>query len=281
MSSTEAARPGGLGVGRFLWSELRLITGRRRNQAGLAVLALVPVLIAVSVRIWPPGGGGGPDLVSRITDNGFFVALTALAVEITMFLPLAIAMLAGDAVAGEANQGTLRYLLTVPVNRTRLLVVKYLSLCVGAFAGCLVIALTGVVVGGAIFGLHPMVTLSGDQVGIGGTALRLLLVVGYLSCGLSALAAVGLFVSTLTEQPIAATVAVMIVIILMTILNALSQLDWLHPWLITHHWGAYADLLRNPMAFDGVGRGLAVFAAYAVVFWLAAWARFTTKDITN
>src|SRR3954447_2622553 len=81
---------------RFLRSELWLIFGRRRNWAGMAVLAAVPVLIAVAVKVSPPGGGGGdggggPDFFASITSNGLFVALAALTVELPLFLPLAVA----------------------------------------------------------------------------------------------------------------------------------------------------------------------------------------------
>ena len=101
---------------RFLRSELRLIFRRRRNLAGLLVLAAVPVLIAVAVKVSVAGrGDGGPDFFGSITENGLFVALAALTIELGLFLPLAVAAISGDAVAGEANLGTLRYLLTVPV----------------------------------------------------------------------------------------------------------------------------------------------------------------------
>ena len=124
---------------------MRLILGRRRNKAGVLVLAAVPVLLAIALRASDPASeGGGPDLISAATSNGVFVALTALTVEMALFLPLAVAVLSGDTVAGEANIGTLRYLLTVPVGRTRLLVVKYLSLVVGALIGVVVVAGTGV-----------------------------------------------------------------------------------------------------------------------------------------
>ena len=78
---------------RFLRSELWLIFGRRRNWAGLAVLASLPVIIAISSKISPPGGGGGgegPDFFASITSNGLFVALAALTVELPLFLPLAV-----------------------------------------------------------------------------------------------------------------------------------------------------------------------------------------------
>ena len=148
---------------RFFWSEVRLVAGRRRNQAGLAVLAAVPVVVAFAVKASAPRPGRGPDFLSSITSNGLFVALTALTAEIAMFLPLAVAMLCGDAIAGEANQGTLRYLLTVPVTRTRLLFVKYASLVFGALWGVTLVAVTGVLVGAALFGVGPLTTLSGSQ----------------------------------------------------------------------------------------------------------------------
>ena len=266
---------------RLLRSELRLIGGRRRNQMGLLVLAAVPIVMAIAVKVSEPGPGRGPDVLSSITANGLFVPLAALGGEIGMFLPLAIAMLAGDAIAGEANLGTLRYLLTVPVHRTRLLAVKYASLCIGAVWGVAAVALPGAAIGIALFGTGPLTTLSGSQIGFGAAVWRVVLVMLYLAAGLAGLAAVGLFISTLTEQPIAASIALLIFTILSWILDAVPQLEWLHPWLIVHEWLSFGDLLRDPIAWDNVVRGLWVNGAYAVVFWLAAWARFSSKDITS
>jgi ABC-2 type transport system permease protein len=266
---------------RLLRSELRLIGGRRRNQAGLAVLAAVPIVMAIAVKQSAPAPGEGPDFLSSITSNGLFVALAALSVEIGFFLPLAMSMLAGDSIAGEANIGTLRYLLTVPVHRTRLLAVKYVSLCIGAFWGVTAVALPGAVAGVILFGTGPMTTLSGTQISFGAALWRVLLVMLYLSAGLAGLAAVGLFISTLTEQPIAAAIALMMFTIVSWILDAVPQLAWLHPWLIVDHWLAFGDILRDPMAGTEIGRGLFTAAGYAVVFWLASWARFSSKDITS
>src|SRR5688572_15326022 len=162
---------------RLYRSELTLIFGRRRNWAGLAVLAAVPLIIAVVTRIWPPAGGPGggpggeggegPSFFNDITSNGLFVALTALTAELPLFLPLAVAAIAGDAVAGEANQGTLRYLLAVPVHRTRLLLVKYAGVVIFAFAAALLVAAVGTVAGLALFGGGDVLLLSGTTVGFG------------------------------------------------------------------------------------------------------------------
>lgn len=267
---------------RFLRSELRIIFGRRRNLAGLGVLAAVPVMIAVAVKVSSPGPGGeGPDFFASITDNGLFVALSALTIEMGLFLPLAVAAISGDAVAGEANLGTLRYLLAVPVRRTRLLAVKYAAIVLFSFVATLVVTVTGIVMGLALFGGGDMTLLSGTQIGFGAGLVRVALATAYLSVGFASLGAVGIFVSTLTEQPIGATIAVVIFCVGSFILDTIPQLGWLHPYLVNHYWTAFGDLFRDPIAWDGVQHGLFLAAVYAVVFWLAAWARFAGKDITS
>lgn len=265
---------------RFLRSELRIIFGRRRNQAGLAVLAVVPIILAVSIKA-SGEGAGGDDFFGDIVGNGLFVALAALTVELPLFLPLAVAVISGDSIAGEANLGTLRYLLTVPVGRTRLLGVKFLAITIFAFIATLVVVVVGAVIGLILFGGGNMTLLSGSQISLGEGLFRVLLTTCYLAVGFAALGAVGLFVSTLTEQPIAAMIAVVILNVAMFILDSLPQFSWLHPWLLTHWWMSFGDLFRDPIAWPGLIRGLLTAAGYAAVFWLAAWSRFGNKDVTS
>jgi ABC-2 type transport system permease protein len=266
---------------RFLRSELKIIFGRRRNIAGMGVLAAVPVILAVSVRLSSSSQGGGSDFIIGIAGNGLFVAFGALALELPLFLPLAVSAISGDAVAGEANLGTLRYLLAIPAGRTRLLAIKYTAIVIFALAATFLVALVGSIMGLALFGGGDMTLLSGTQTSLADSLWRLALSSLYLAAQFSALGAIGLFVSTLTEQPIGATIAIVLVDVLMFILDSISQLDWLHPWLLTHWWTAFGDLLRDPIATESIQRGLMTAAAYAAVFWLAAWARLSTKDISS
>ena len=288
MSAAEAARTAPAGVTRgpsprFLRSELKLIFGRRRNLAGLGVLAAVPIIIALAVKYSgsPRGGGGGPGFVSQATSNGLFVGLAALTVELPLFLPLAVAAISGDAVAGEANVGTLRYLLATPVQRPRLLAVKYTAVVIFTVAAVLLIALVGVGLGLALFGTGPVTLLSGTQVSTGVGLWRLLLVCGYLVVCLAAFGAIGLFVSTLTEQPIGATIGVVSLAVISQILDSVTQLSAIHPYLPTHYWLAFGDLLRDPIATDQLSMGVVSAAVYAAIFLTAGWARFATKDITS
>lgn len=267
---------------RFFRSEIGLIFGRRRNLIGMLVLAAPALLISIAVKTSASDPGrDAPDFFSSITENGLFVALAALTIEMTLFLPLAVSAIAGDSVAGEANSGTLRYLLTVPVARVRLLIVKYAGIVVAAFVATLVVALAGVLTGVLFFGGGNLTLLSGTQIGFWAGFARVLGAVLYLTVGLAALGAVGLFMSTLTEQPIGATIATLIFSAASAILDSIPQVSWLHPYVITHHWTAFGDLFRSPIAWAGIWSGLWLAAGYIAVFLLAAWARFSTKDVTS
>ena len=268
---------------RFLGSELRLVFGRRRNRVGVGVLFGLVVLVGIALKVSAlrhPRSAAG-DLMSAVAGNGIFLGFAGLSVEIALFLPLAVAVLAGDAIAGEANQGTLRYLLIAPVARGRLLVMKAVSLAIGSLVGATVVAVGGLLTGAVLFGVGPLTSLSGTRLGIGDGLLRLMLATLYLAAGLSALAMIGLFISTLTEQPVAATVATAMASTLLWVLDAVPQLDWLHPWLLVDRWMSFTDLLRDPVFTDRILAGLGVDAAYAAVFLLLAWLRFRNKDVTS
>jgi ABC-2 type transport system permease protein len=266
---------------RFFRSELWLIFGRRRNWVGLAVLALPPVILAIAVKATADNPGNGGGLINSILQNGLFVALAALALEAPLFLPVAVASIAGDAVAGEANLGTLRYLLTVPVNRTRLLAVKFGAMAVFTAAATLLVAAVGVLVGLPLFGGGDLVTLSGSTVSMGSGILRLTLICGYLIVYLVSLGAIGLFISTLTEQPIGATIALLLLTITSQILDQIEQISMIHRYLPTHYWLRFDGLLRDPADYGALLPGLVCALAYTVIFSTAAWARFTSKDISG
>lgn len=266
---------------RLLRSELRLVMTRRRNLVMLAVLALAPTIIGVAIRLSRPSDGDGPPFLAAISENGLFLVLTALVACLPVFLPLAVAVVAGESVAGEASTGTLRYLLVTPVRRGRLLVVKLLAIWVYALAAAVTVAVTGLVVGAVLFGLGDMVLLSGTTVGVGEALWRALLVTLYVTAMLTTVAAVGLFVSTLTEVPLAAMSATAITVVVVQILGAVPQLAPLHPWLFTDDWFAFGDLLRDPVRWSGVVDGLGLQAAYVAVFGALAWARLAGKDVTS
>ena len=279
----DAPRRRALPTGRLLRSELRLLFGRRRNQVLLLVLAVVPVIVGVAIRVSSGEAepGEGPPFLDRVSGNGLFLAFTGLATVVPFFLPLTMGVVSGDAVAGEAQAGTLRYLLTVPVSRARLLAVKYGGLVAFALAASLLVAAVGLVVGWALFPIGDVTLLSGTSVSIPSAVVRAGLVALYVTVSLAGLAAIGLAVSTFTEVPVAAMATTVVLAITSQILDAVPQLDWLHPFLFTHQWLAFGDLLRDPVPTGALVDGLVLQAAWTAVALAVAWSRFTTRDITS
>jgi ABC-2 type transport system permease protein len=268
---------------RLVRSELGLVFRRRRNQAMLAVLACVPALIGLAVWLSsaPDGEGGGPAFISRISQNGLFLCFASLVVAIPLFLPLAVSVVAGEAVAGEAHTGTLRYLLVVPVSRTRLLAVKYAGVVAYTLAAALTVAVMGVIVGVALFPVGPVTLLSGATLPFGDALVRAFLVAMYVVAMMAGVGAIGLFISTLTEVPVGAMAATVILTIVAEILDTIPQVSAIHPYLFTHWWLQFGDLLRSPVPVDGLAKGLITQAAYVMVFLSAAWARFGNRDVTG
>jgi len=264
----------------LLGSELGTMFRRWRTIVMLVALAFVPVLIAVAVRLTGAGSRGrGPAFLGQITDNGLFVVFTAITVSIPLFLPLTVGVVAGDAIAGEANSGTLRYLLIAPIGRVRLLLVKFVASCAFVAAAVLAIVIGGVVAGAALFPIGPVTLLSGDTVGIGDAFGRVLLLAGYAAVSLIGLCAIGLFISTLTTMPVGAMAATVVIAGVSQVLDQLPQFDAIHPYLPTHYWLGFADLLRSPIVFDSYGQNLLLQLGYVILFGGFAIARFTTKDI--
>ncbi|WP_407700928.1 ABC transporter permease [Streptomyces hirsutus] len=278
-----------LGAFGLFRSELLTTFRRWRTLALLGVLAAVPVLVGIAVKIETGdgsasggggGGGAGPAFISQITNNGLFLVFTALAATLPFFLPMAIGVVAGDSLAGEANAGTLRYLLVAPAGRTRLLLTKYAAVLAFCLAATLVVALSALAVGALLFPFGDLTTISGTRIGFAEGLGRALLIALVVAASLIGVAALGLFVSTLTSSGIAAMATTVGLLITVQILDQIPQLDALHPYFFSHYWLSFADLLRDPVYWDDLVRNLGLQSLYALVFGSAAWARFTTKDIT-
>ncbi|WP_411092935.1 ABC transporter permease [Streptomyces sp. 049-1] len=275
----------------LLRSELLITFRRWRTLALLGVLAAVPVLVGIAVKIETSdgssslgggggGGGEGPAFISQISNNGLFLVFTALAATLPFFLPMAVGVVAGDAIAGESSAGTLRYLLVAPAGRTRLLLTKYATVIAFCLAATLVVAVSALAVGALLFPLGDLVTISGTRIGYAEGLGRALLIALVVAASLVGVAALGLFVSTLTGSGIAAMATTVGLLITVQILDQIPQLHALQPYFFSHYWLSFADLMREPVYWDDLVKNLGLQALYAAVFGSAAWARFTSKDIT-
>lgn len=268
--------------GRLVISELGMTFRRRRNLALLAAIALAPLAIGVAVRVSaPPPGSDGPQFLNQITTNGLFLVFTALTISVPLLIPLLVGVVAGDSVAGEAGTGTLRYLLVVPVTRSRLLAAKSISVLAYVIAAILAVTVVGTLAGAGLFGLHGPTLLSGSTISLAAGFARTAEMAGYIILSLTGFVAIGMFLTTLTEVPIAAMAATLGVAILASVLDSVPQLGSFRGLLFTHHWTAFTDILSQQVDWASLWHYLLLQVAYVAIFGAAAWARFTTQDITS
>ena len=260
-------------------SELRLVFGRARTQVGLGVLAAVPLLIGIAIKL--SGSEGGTEgFLGQVAGNGLFLIVASLGLSLPFFLPTAVTVISGESLAGESSLGTLRNLLTAPAGRSRLLAAKMVALAVFCLAATMTIWISGLIVGFILFPVGDVLLLSGTTVSLGEGLVRALGVAVLISGSLLGLAGIGLFVSSLTSTPLAAMAATFGTFIVLGIMTAIPQLHAIHPWLLMYRWPSFADLLRDPPYWHEIGRNLLLQVGYLAVFYTAAWARITSRDIT-
>jgi ABC-2 type transport system permease protein len=264
--------------------ELMKAARRWRTWLVAAALGSIPTLIVIAVKVSPPTAAAGedaPPFLLQILRNGLFAPLTGLAVIQPFFLPLAAGLFAGDAIAGEAQAGTLRYLLVRPVARTRLVLAKYAGAMTLLAAMLLWVVVVGTVTGAIVFGLGPLPTLSGTTLSTTEAFLRIVAAAGYMLLAVSGIVALGTFISTVTDSGPGATVATVVLGIASEILDNLPSLRVIHPYLPTHGWLAFVDLFRFPIAWSGIRSGLLVSLGYTVAFLGLALLWFSRKDVAS
>jgi ABC-2 type transport system permease protein len=267
--------------------ELRKLFGRRRTWLAVGLLNLLPTIVA-GLLAWTgiaPRPGQGPAFLSAVSSNGSLFGIAALALVLPLFLPVAVAVAAGDSVAGEAQSGTLRYLLVRPVGRTRLLVLKLGAVSVFVVVAVVSVALVGFLVGRLLLGNAPvsevMVSVSGSVLSPAQIGWRTAAAMAFVTASMLCVVAMGVCLSTMTDAPQSASLGTLAFLIASSLLLTLDAARPLQPYLPTRYWLAFVDLYRDPILWSNIERGVGLQAVYVLVLLGAAWANFTTKDITS
>jgi ABC-2 type transport system permease protein len=272
--------------------ELVKLFRRPRTYVITVLLCALPFVVAVflaTTRIPPPPGQGGAFL-SAVLSNGALYPAAAMALIMPVFLPVSVAVLAGDAVAGEAATGTLRYLLVRPVSRTRLLVAKLVALVTFVLFAIAVVLVTSFLTGMTMFGSQPsagvalpadVTSLSGVTITPAGLVLRLLGTVAYIVVSMIGVAAIALVLSTVTDSALGAAMGALAVLVTSQVLVTLDAAATIQPYLPTRYWLAWIDFFREPILWRDIERGAGLQIVYLAVLLGAAWANFATRDVTS
>lgn len=262
---------------------------RRRTLVALGLAVALPLIVVAAVKLGPSSSGSGRggfgdgdlDLVGLATSGAWNFTLTMLLFASGFLLTIIAAMFLGDTVASEASWSTLRYLLAAPVPRRRLLRTK-------AIVGLALTALTLVVlviaswcIGALAFGTAPLTSPIGGTLDAAESWGRLAVVAAYIAVTLLVPAGVAFLMSVLTDVPLGAVGAAVVIVIVANILDAIEALGDLRRLLPTDYGNAWVDALGPTIVWDqmatGAGYAIAVFALLTAVAVL----RFDRKDITS
>lgn len=256
---------------------------RRRTQIVAALLTVLPLLVAIAFKVGgaPSADRRGPELVS-VANHG--AANFTLFVEFAaqgFLMVVVVALFCGDTVAGEANWSSLRYLLTAPVPRWRLLRQKLIVALGLSVAANLWLPVVSFGLGGLFFGWAPARTPLGQTFAGWAAFDRLAIVVGYACVQALVVAALAFLLSVVTDAPLGAVGGAVLLIVISNILDQITALDPYRKFLPTHFQYSWLDALSSPIGWDDMIRGSGLAVVFAAAFLGLAWWYFERKDITS
>jgi ABC-type transport system involved in multi-copper enzyme maturation permease subunit len=265
--------------------EARRQAKRRRTLYAFLALVAIPVVVLVALIVnGGPGSsdrGGSPGLVDVASSSGVNFALFMLLATSQFLLVVVVALFAGDAVASEAQWGSLRYLLTRPIPRARLLRTKLVVASAYAAAAVVLVPLASLAMGAVAFGWSSVQTPLAGALGVNTGLSRLTLGTAYVVATQAVVVALAFWFSTLTDAPLSAVGGAVVLIVVSEILDQVSALGTLRNGLPTHYWLAWLDLLRDPVDTGQMTTGLLELLPWVVVPLLLAFRHFGRKDILS
>ena len=276
-----AARTRRPGVGAVYRWELRKLLAQKRTYIGLVSAVAVPLIFVIAMAVDPPNDPGGLPFAAFVRDTGFAVPLVCLAFGAFWLLPLITALVAGDIVANEDQNGTLKTILTRSVERWHVFAGKVLAALTYTAAVLVFYVGVALVSGGLIWGFDPLTTLSGTTIEPGRALLLTAAgTIAYL-LPMSAIAAIAILLSTVTHNSAAAVVGTLMVSIFVQIIGSISALDALDPYLLSTQFNAWQGILREPTDWDPIVRSAWVCALYALPALGWALTTFLRRDVTG
>jgi ABC-2 type transport system permease protein len=265
-------------------TELVKSVRRTRTYVAYGILALIPIIMAVAIDLNPPDVRGEGRLLYLASQTGLLLPGFALRVTSAFMLVIVVALFGGDAIAGEANWGNLRYLLMRPVGRGRLIVSKFVVALLCAWVAVVIVVLTALVVGSIVFGTDAItfpLTLFTNGQSTGDILYHLLVSTAYVSWSLSGVVAFSFMVSCMTDAPFGAIFAGVGLYFTSLILDSISSLGSIRYVLPTHYFDTWVDLLTRGEWHADLWRGVLLQLAYIALFFFVGLWWFRRKDIKS
>ncbi|MEA2313381.1 MAG: type transport system permease protein [Solirubrobacteraceae bacterium] len=290
MSSVAASAPAGAtrasrrrrpSTARVYRWELRKLISQKRTYLGFGLGMLMPLIFVASQQFRHRHDRGENIFASQITHSGLATPVLMLLFESFFLLPLIAALVAGDVVAAEDGNGTLKTILTRSVDRGQVYVAKLFAAMTYAAVAVLLSAAVATAAGVASWGFKSITTYSGTVVS---APKGLLLVFAANACFLIPLLTVtciGVLLSTVTRNSAAALVGTVGATLVLTIVAQIPGLEGMKPYLLTEQYSNWHGLLRTPTDWAPITHSLWVCALYAVPAVLAAYLVFLRRDVAG
>jgi ABC-2 type transport system permease protein len=259
---------------------------RTRTYIALGIVVVLPIVMTLAVKYGERGRRGeNPDALFELARrSGLVMPAAALLFMSQFLLVVVVAIFAGDAVAGEATWGNLRYLLVRPLSRNRLLGAKLAMATVFAAIATVLIVVTGLIAGGLAFGFHridvDLFTFSLHE-SVPQLVQHLTIATAYVAWGMAAAVTLAFMISTMTDTPIGAIGGGVGLYVVSQILDAIPQLGAIRYGLPTHYLTDWRPLFVANEANAEMIRGVVVQIPYVVVFLAVAFWWFNRKDVLS
>jgi ABC-2 type transport system permease protein len=286
--------------------EVFKIFRRPRTYIAFAVITVIIILVEIAMKY---GGeeyigmmmSGTRDIFENIPSadilNGYFICFIVLNL-LLIHVPILVALIAGDAVAGEANMGTLRLLLSKPVSRTKLLLVKFIACCVYTILLLIWVAFLALFLSIFIFGTNWLAVPREYELNVmesSDVLWRYAAAFLFSAIGLICVASLAFMFSVFADNavgPIVATVCVVIIFTILTQMQIPFYEETIKPYLFTTHmlgWKGFfyvkasqgITIKGSVENLPGVIRSALILIGYTAGFLLMAVWFFRKKNILS
>jgi ABC-2 type transport system permease protein len=278
-TKTRRRRPSTWTVWRW---ELRKLVSQKRTYMGLFLASILPIIFVIVEHVHQHGDHGRDNIfATQITQSGLATPVLMLLFLSQFMLHLVAALVAGDIVANEDSNGTLKTILTRSVDRGQVFAAKALAAMAYSTTALFLSALVATVAGVASWGFHPITSYSGTVVS---APRALLLVFAANACFLIPLftvTSIGLLLSTTTRNSAAAVVGTVGFVIVLFIVAQIPGLEGIHPYLLTQQFQNWQGLLRTPTDWSPIAHSAWVCALYALPALFAAYLVFLRRDVAG
>lgn len=273
-------------------AELVKIASKPRSYIGFIAITVIVLIIQLAMYM---DGTAYLGFITQSFDQSFlmegkvlngnlvcFIILQTLIIQV----PLLIALITGDLVSGESASGSIRFLLTRPVSRTRILIAKFIA---GGFYTFLLLVWLGflaLAVSLIIFGPGDLIVLKSDELVIlqqNDVLWRFMAALGAAFLALLMIGSFSLLLSCFSDNSIGPIITTMAVIILFSIIGTMDfpLFDRIKPFLFTTHMIIWRNFFDNPLPYEQIWQSLLVMFFHILLFLGVSIYYFNRKDIVS